>query len=57
MAQTQTRRSSAESAVRVLEQGNIYFFYRPKVNQDAAHHLSDVQRLFEEDRHEGRSLW
>jgi hypothetical protein len=46
MAQTETRRSSAESAVRVLEQGNIYFLYRPKVNQDAAHDFRDVQRLY-----------
>jgi hypothetical protein len=29
-----------------LERGNIYFFYRPRVNVDEVQSLNDVQRLF-----------
>lgn len=29
----------------ILEQGNIYFLYRPKVNVDEAKGFEDVQRL------------
>jgi hypothetical protein len=30
----------------ILERGNIYFAYRPRVDQDTAHGLEDVQRFF-----------
>ncbi|GAB4165860.1 MAG: hypothetical protein Tsb006_5370 [Rickettsiaceae bacterium] len=30
----------------ILQKGNIYFFYRPKVEHDYAQNLDDVQRLF-----------
>jgi len=30
----------------VLEQGNVYFFYKPKVQHTQAHELEDVQRFF-----------
>ncbi len=30
----------------VLERGNIYFFYRPRVEEQAARGLDDVQRLY-----------
>jgi hypothetical protein len=33
-------------AVDVLERGEIYFFYRPKVGHDRARGLADVQRLY-----------
>lgn len=34
------------SAVQVLERGNIYFFYRPRVGLHTATGLADVQRLY-----------
>ena len=33
-------------SVRVLEEGNIYFAYRPKVDADVVREFDDVQRLF-----------
>ncbi|MGW1911466.1 hypothetical protein ACWCQS_12195 [Streptomyces sp. NPDC002076] len=30
----------------ILERGDIYFVYRPRVEQDQAHDIEDVQRLF-----------
>ncbi len=30
----------------VLEQGTIYFMYRPKVEEDAPEGVSDVERFF-----------
>jgi hypothetical protein len=38
--------SAAEDAVRVLERGHIYFAYRPRVEEEAAHGLEDVQRVY-----------
>jgi len=32
--------------LQTLEQGNIYFFYRPKIEQDEPESVSDVQRLY-----------
>ena len=29
----------------VLEQGDIYFFYRPRVQTEEVHHLDDIQRI------------
>jgi hypothetical protein len=33
-------------SVRVLEEGNIYFAYRPEVDADVVRDFDDVQRLF-----------
>jgi len=30
----------------ILQKGNIYFFYRPKVQHTEAHNLEEVQRFF-----------
>jgi hypothetical protein len=46
MARNQYRESSPESPVQVLERGNIYFFYRPRVGLQAAAGPADVQRLY-----------
>ncbi len=46
MATSRTRRSSPEPAVAVLERGNIYFSYRPKVDEQAGEGPGDVQRLY-----------
>lgn len=35
-----------QHSIETLEQGNIYFIYRPKVEQEEAEGLEDVQRLF-----------
>jgi hypothetical protein len=46
MARNRDHRSSPETAVHVLEHGNIYFFYRPKVEAQAVKGVDDVQRLY-----------
>ncbi|OLB97967.1 MAG: hypothetical protein AUH30_09250 [Candidatus Rokubacteria bacterium 13_1_40CM_68_15] len=46
MPRNQPRRSSPEAAVHVLERGNIYFFYRPRVGKETARGFADVQRLY-----------
>ncbi|CAN1306161.1 hypothetical protein LINPERPRIM_LOCUS26728 [Linum perenne] len=38
--------TSDSHAVEILERGEIYFFYRPKVNREEAHSPDDVQRLY-----------
>lgn len=35
-----------ESQVEIQERGEIYFFYRPKVNKEEVHSVDDVQRLY-----------
>ncbi|KAG6542202.1 hypothetical protein Mapa_016435 [Marchantia paleacea] len=32
--------------VEVQERGEIFFFYRPKVNMDSAHSVDDIQRMY-----------
>ncbi len=32
--------------MRILEKGNVYFFYRPKVDREEAHGIEDVQRFY-----------
>lgn len=34
-----------DQAVDILERGNIYFFYRPQVQEESPQELSDVQRF------------
>jgi hypothetical protein len=46
MAQQRQRRASDRAETEVLERGNIYFFYRPKVDVQAAKSREDVQRLY-----------
>ncbi len=39
------RESSARADAKILERGNIYFAYRPRVDVQTVHGLEDVQRL------------
>ncbi|MFP4416160.1 MAG: hypothetical protein ACLFSB_02710 [Chitinispirillaceae bacterium] len=47
-----------KSGVETRERGDIYFFYRPKIEQEEPHERSDVQRMYfvmsPEDRHRYR---
>ena len=46
MAKTQASQPRAPAKVRGRERGNIYFFYRPKIDGQAAESFDDVQRLY-----------
>jgi hypothetical protein len=35
---------SRQKDVQILEQGNIYFFYRPKVDEPSVEGLEDVEK-------------
>lgn len=35
-----------QSSIEIVERGEIFFFYRPKVEKEEAHSPSDVQRLY-----------
>ena len=37
---------SRQKDVQILEQGNIYFFYRPKVDEPSVEGLEDVERFY-----------
>lgn len=47
----------AEPAPEVQERGDVFFLYRPKVEQEEAHGLDDVERFHMVLRPEGRRLW
>ena len=40
------KRQSDGNDHEILEKGDVFFFYRPKVETDAAHGLDDVQRFY-----------
>lgn len=42
----QRTQNQSEPKIQVLEQGNIYFFYRPKVDDDQVEGMGDVQRFY-----------
>jgi hypothetical protein len=44
--QNQTRDNKNNPAPEVLEQGDIYFFYRPKKNAEEVKGIEDVKRFF-----------
>ncbi|CAI0442066.1 unnamed protein product [Linum tenue] len=46
MGQGEEKKTRPDSPVEILERGEIFFFYRPRVNREEAHSLDDVQRLF-----------
>ncbi|KAF8029258.1 hypothetical protein BT93_E1816 [Corymbia citriodora subsp. variegata] len=46
MGQGQEVKSRNDSQVEIQERGEIFFFYRPKVEREAAHGVDDVQRLY-----------
>jgi len=41
----------------ILEAGHVYFFYRPRVQQDEAHGLRDVQRSYMVLHPRGKRVW
>jgi len=45
----------ADVAEEVVEKGDIYFAYRPRIAEDVAESLSDVQRFYMVMKPEGRS--
>ncbi|KAL9247210.1 hypothetical protein vseg_020665 [Gypsophila vaccaria] len=46
MGQGQEIKTRSEPQVHIQERGEIFFFYRPKVNREEAHCADDVQRLY-----------
>ncbi|XP_039170735.1 uncharacterized protein LOC104446674 [Eucalyptus grandis] len=46
MGQAQEVKTRTDPQVEIQERGEIFFFYRPKVERDAAHGADDVQRLY-----------
>ena len=46
MVKNQIRQSSIEAATHLLEYGDIYFAYRPKVEAQIARGFDDVARLY-----------
>ncbi|KAL3739657.1 hypothetical protein ACJRO7_020988 [Eucalyptus globulus] len=46
MGQGQEVKTRTDPEVEIQERGEIFFFYRPKVERDAAHGADDVQRLY-----------
>jgi hypothetical protein len=46
MARARKKAASSANGTRVLERGNIYFFYRPKVDKQAAKSIDDVRRFY-----------
>jgi hypothetical protein len=45
MAGNQDRQRSRQQGIKMLERGDMYFFYRPKIEEASAAGLADVQRL------------
>jgi hypothetical protein len=46
MAKTERKRSSSAATAQVLERGDIYFAYRPKIEEQTARRPEDVARLY-----------
>ncbi|KAI3766749.1 hypothetical protein L2E82_16820 [Cichorium intybus] len=46
MGQGEEVNTRSPPAVEIQERGEIYFFYRPKVNKEEAHSSDDVQRMY-----------
>jgi hypothetical protein len=46
MARTQARRAEIKTPASVLENGDIFFAYRPKIDRPAAGGIDDVQRMY-----------
>jgi hypothetical protein len=46
MARNQDRRRARRGGIAVLERGDVYFFYRPRVEEAAPEGLAAVQRFF-----------
>ncbi|ONK82036.1 uncharacterized protein A4U43_C01F35470 [Asparagus officinalis] len=46
MGQGEEVKTRTDPRVEIKERGEIFFFYRPKVNKEEAHSADDVQRLY-----------
>ncbi|KEH39685.1 hypothetical protein MTR_2g105710 [Medicago truncatula] len=46
MGQGQEQKIRPEPQIEIQERGEIFFFYRSKVNKEEAHSADDVQRLY-----------
>lgn len=46
MGQGKEVKTRQDPQVEIQERGEIFFFYRPKVNKEEAHSVDDVQRLY-----------
>ncbi|XVF86251.1 hypothetical protein PTKIN_Ptkin18bG0025600 [Pterospermum kingtungense] len=46
MGHGQEHKTRDDAQVEIQERGEIFFFYRPKVNREEAHSVDDVQRLY-----------
>lgn len=46
MAQVKSHGAVLEREREILERGDIYFLYRPRVGADEAHGLRDVERFY-----------
>ncbi|CAK7339801.1 unnamed protein product [Dovyalis caffra] len=46
MGQGEEVKTKSEAQVEILERGEIFFFYRPKVDKEEVHSPDDVQRLY-----------
>ncbi|CAN8293024.1 unnamed protein product [Cochlearia groenlandica] len=46
MGQGKEVKTRPDPQVEIQERGEIFFFYRPKVNKEEAHSVDDVQRLY-----------
>nr|CAB3495717.1 unnamed protein product [Digitaria exilis] len=46
MGQGKEVKTRADPKVEIQEKGDIFFFYRPKVDKDEAHRPDDVQRMY-----------
>ncbi|GMJ14629.1 hypothetical protein like AT1G16770 [Hibiscus trionum] len=46
MGQGQEHKTRDDVQVEIQEKGEIFFFYRPKVNKEEVHSVDDVQRLY-----------
>lgn len=46
MGQGKEAKTRPDPKVEIQEKGEIFFFYRPKVDKDEAHSPDDVQRMY-----------
>ncbi|KAL8556684.1 hypothetical protein ACS0TY_004219 [Phlomoides rotata] len=46
MGQGEETKTRTDARVEIQERGEVFFFYRPKVNRDEAHGADDVQRMY-----------
>jgi len=55
MVSVRQRRGGPQASDEVVEKGDIYFAYRPRIAEDNAEGLADIQRFFMLMKPEGRA--